>query len=55
MEDAVCNQEFASAPLAGQEVPVGKVCDIVIVIFRDTVWYNGFLNHAMCYSVKILV
>lgn len=33
MEDAVCNQEFASAPLAGQEVPVGKVCDIVIVIY----------------------
>jgi len=46
MEDAACNQEFVSAPLAGQEVPVGKVCDIVIHLFRDTIW---------CYSVKLLI
>jgi len=35
MEDAVCNQEFASAPLAGQEVPVGKLSASLLVEMEE--------------------
>ena len=53
MEDAVCNQEFAGAPPVGLEVPVEKVCDIVIVTFLDQSSTTGSIIHTACYNVKL--